>query len=65
MLFKMAIIHKKILPNLDALERRFNDKNYDAPALADLHIWLLLFIDDFALISKSEMGLQQQLDTFQ
>ncbi len=37
----------------------------DASALADVHVWLLFFVDDFALMSKSEVGLQQQLDAFQ
>jgi hypothetical protein len=46
---------------LDALEGRLNDKKCDAPTLADVHIWLLLFADDLILTSKSEVGLQQQL----
>jgi hypothetical protein len=36
-----------------------------APALTNLHVWLLLFADDLALMSKSEVGLQQQLYTLQ
>jgi hypothetical protein len=30
-----------------------------------MHVWLLLFVDDLVLTSESEVGLQQQLDTFQ
>ncbi len=30
-----------------------------------MHVWLLLFADDLALTSKSEVGLQQQLDALQ
>ncbi len=37
----------------------------DAPALADMHVWLLFFADDLALMSELEVGLQQQLDAFQ
>jgi hypothetical protein len=50
---------------LDALEGRLDGKECDAPALADMHVWLLLFVDDLVLTSESEVGLQQQLDTFQ
>jgi len=50
---------------LDALEGHLNDRKCDAPTLADVHIWLLLFADDLALTSKLEMGLQQQLDALQ
>jgi hypothetical protein len=50
---------------LDALEGRLDDKECDALALANLHIWLLLFVDDLALMSESKVGLQQQLDTLQ
>jgi hypothetical protein len=50
---------------LDALEGRFNDRECDAPTLADVHVWLLLFADDLVLTSESEVGLQQQLDTLQ
>ncbi len=42
---------------LDALEGSLDDKECDAPALADLHVWLLLFADDFVLMSESEVGL--------
>jgi hypothetical protein len=47
---------------LDALEWRLDGRKCDAPTLAYVHVWLLLFVDDLALISKSEVGLQQQLD---
>jgi hypothetical protein len=50
---------------LDALERRLHSTKCDAPALANLHVWLLLFANDFVLMSKSEVGLQQQLDMLQ
>jgi len=50
---------------LDALEGRLDGRECDAPTLADVHIWLLLFADDLALTSKSEVGIQQQLDTLQ
>jgi hypothetical protein len=50
---------------LDALERRLDLRECDAPALADLHIWLLFFANDFVLTSESEVGLQQKLDTLQ
>jgi hypothetical protein len=29
-----------------------------------LHLWLLLFVNDLALLSKSKVGFQQQLNTF-
>jgi len=38
---------------LDALEGHLDNRECDAPALADVHIWLLLFADDFALTSES------------
>jgi hypothetical protein len=50
---------------LDALEGRLDDRECDAPTLADMHVWLLLFADDLVLTSESKVGLQQQLDTFQ
>jgi hypothetical protein len=50
---------------LDALEGRLDGRECDAPALANMHIWLLLFTDDLVLTSESEVGLQQQLDTLQ
>ncbi len=43
---------------LDALEGCLDDKECDAPTLADVHVWLLLFADDLALTSESEVGLQ-------
>ncbi len=42
---------------LDALERHLDGKKCNAPALADMHVWLLLFVDDLALTSKSKVGL--------
>jgi hypothetical protein len=50
---------------LDALEGRLDGRECDAPALADVHVWLLLFADNLVLTSNSEVGLQQQLDTLQ
>jgi hypothetical protein len=44
---------------LDALEGHLDDRECNALALANLHIWLLLFIDDLVLMSKLEVGLQQ------
>ncbi len=44
---------------LDALEGRLDNKDCDALALANVHIWLLLFVDGLALTSKSKVGLQQ------
>jgi len=35
---------------LDALEGRLDDRECDAPALVDLQVWLLLFVDNFALM---------------
>jgi hypothetical protein len=43
---------------LDALEGCLNGKECDAPALIDVHVWLLLFTNDLALTSESEVGLQ-------
>jgi hypothetical protein len=42
---------------LDALEGCLDDKKCNAPTLANVHIWLLLFADDFALTSKSKVRL--------
>jgi hypothetical protein len=42
---------------LAALEGHMDGRKCDALALADVHVWLLLFADDFALTSKSEVGL--------
>ncbi len=50
---------------LDALEGHLDGRECDAPTLANVHVWLLLFADDLVLISESEVGLQQQLDTLQ
>jgi hypothetical protein len=50
---------------LDALEGRLDNRECDAPTLVDVHVWLLLFANDLVLISESEVGLQQQLDTLQ
>jgi hypothetical protein len=50
---------------LDALEGRLDGRECDAPVLADVHVWLLLFADDLVLTSEPEVGLQQQLDAFQ
>ncbi len=47
---------------LDALEGHLDDRECDAPALADVHIWLLFFVDDLALTSESDVGLQHQLN---
>jgi hypothetical protein len=47
---------------LDALEGRLDGRKCDAPALADVHVWLLFFADDLVLMSESKVGLQQQLD---
>jgi len=50
---------------LDALEGHLDGRECDAPALANVHVWLLLFVDDLTLTLESEVGLQQQLDTFE
>jgi hypothetical protein len=50
---------------LDALERCLEGRECNASALADVHIWLLFFADDFVLTSELEVGLQQQLDALQ
>jgi hypothetical protein len=50
---------------LDALEGRLDGRECDAPTLANVHVWLLLFADDIVLISESEVGLQQLLNTLQ
>jgi hypothetical protein len=50
---------------LGALEGHLDDRECDAPTLADVHVWLLLFADDLALTSESEVRLQQQLDALQ
>jgi hypothetical protein len=50
---------------LDALEGRLDGKECDTPSLTDLQVWMLLFINDLVLTSRSEVGLKQQLNTFQ
>jgi hypothetical protein len=50
---------------LDALEGHLDGRKCDAPTLADMHVWLLLYTNDFVLTSKSEVRLQQQLNTLQ
>jgi hypothetical protein len=50
---------------LDALEKRLDSKECNAPALADMHVWLLLFAYDLALTLESEVGVKQQLDALQ
>jgi hypothetical protein len=42
---------------LDALEWRLDGRECDAPALTDMHVWLLFFANDLALTLKSEVGL--------
>jgi hypothetical protein len=44
---------------LNALQERLDNRECDAPALVDVHIWLLFFVDDLALTSESEVGLKQ------
>ncbi len=43
---------------LDALERCLDNRECDAPALTDVHVWLLLFANDPPLMSESKVGLQ-------
>jgi hypothetical protein len=50
---------------LDALERHLDGTKCDAPALANMHVWLLLFANDLVMMSKSEVGLQQYLNMLQ
>jgi hypothetical protein len=50
---------------LDALEGHLDGKECDASALANVHVWLLLFADDLILKLELEVGLQQHLDAFQ
>jgi len=50
---------------LDALERCLDGRECNAPALTDLHVWLLFFADGLAIMLKSKVGLQQHLNTFQ
>jgi hypothetical protein len=44
---------------LDALKGCLDGRKCDAPALADVHVWLLFFANDLTLMSKSKVGLQQ------
>jgi hypothetical protein len=44
---------------LDALEMRLDNRECDAPALANMHVWLLFFANDRTLTSESKVGLQQ------
>jgi hypothetical protein len=41
---------------------RLDDRECNALALVDVHIWLLLFANDLVLTLESQVGLQQQLD---
>jgi hypothetical protein len=50
---------------LDALEGRLDGRECDAPALTNVHVWLLLFTNDLALTSELEVGLRQQLNVLQ
>jgi hypothetical protein len=50
---------------LDALEGHLDGRECDAPTLTNVHVWLLFFVDDLALTSELEVGLQQQLDALQ
>jgi hypothetical protein len=50
---------------LDAFKGCLDDKKCDAPALIDVHVWLLFFADDLVLMLESKVGLQQQLNVFQ
>jgi hypothetical protein len=43
---------------LDALKGRLDGKECNAPALANVHVWLLLFANDLVLMSELEVGLQ-------
>jgi hypothetical protein len=42
---------------LDALEGHLDGRECDAPALADVHVWLLLFAYDIVLTLELEVGL--------
>jgi hypothetical protein len=44
---------------LDVLKGRLNGRECDAPTLTNVHVWLLLFVDDLALTSESKVGLQR------
>ncbi len=43
---------------LDALKGCLDDRECDAPTLADVHVWVLIFANDLTLMSKSKVGLQ-------
>jgi hypothetical protein len=38
---------------LDALEGRLDSRECDAPALTDVHVWLLFFANNLVLTSES------------
>ncbi len=42
---------------LDALEGHLDNRECDAPALVDMHVLLLFFVDDFILTLELEVGL--------
>ncbi len=42
---------------LDAIEGCLDGRECDAPTLANVHVWLLLFVDDLTLTLESEVGL--------
>jgi hypothetical protein len=42
---------------LDALEGCLDSRECNAPALINMHVWLLLFAYDLAMTSESEVGL--------
>jgi hypothetical protein len=44
---------------LDALKGRLKGRKCNALTLTDLHVWLLFFIDNLALMLESKVGLQQ------
>jgi hypothetical protein len=50
---------------LDALKGRLDGRVCDASALANVHVWLLLFTNDLVLTLELEVGLQQQLNMLQ
>jgi hypothetical protein len=42
---------------LDALEGHLDSRKCDAPALTNVHVWLLFFADDLTLMLESKVGL--------
>ncbi len=42
---------------LDALKGRLDGKECDASTLVDVHLWLLLFVDDLTIMLESKVGL--------